>query len=84
VLEVCDSGPGVPESELTRVFERFYHRHPPGEEPGTGLGLALVHAVAIAHGGVAVAARSDLGGAAFVLRLPPVRVPTARAPGAAA
>ena len=84
VLEVCDSGPGVPDHELTRIFERFYQRHPPGEEPGTGLGLALVQAVAIAHGGVAVAGRSDLGGAEFVLRLPPARIPTVRAPGAAA
>jgi signal transduction histidine kinase len=84
VLEVSDSGPGVPEHELTRIFERFYHRHPSGQEPGTGLGLALVQAVAIAHGGAAAAARSDLGGAQVVLRLPPARQPTVRAPGPAA
>jgi signal transduction histidine kinase len=70
VLTVADSGPGVAEDELPRVFDRFYHRHPPGDEPGTGLGLALVRAVAEAHGGTARAARSALGGAAFTVRLP--------------
>jgi signal transduction histidine kinase len=44
-LRVCDSGPGVPEAERERVFERFYSKR------GTGLGLALVRQIARRHGG---------------------------------
>ncbi len=68
--EVCvrDTGPGIPEGELERVFERFYST--PGSEgqSGTGLGLAIARAIAAAHGGELVA-RSP-GGAEFVLSLP--------------
>lgn len=49
VLEVVDTGPGIPAEEHARVFDRFYrgqHTH----EPGTGLGLALVKAIADRHG----------------------------------
>jgi two-component system, OmpR family, sensor kinase len=50
-LWVKDTGPGVPEHEQTRIFERFVRlpRAPAGE--GTGLGLAITRAVATAHGG---------------------------------
>jgi two-component system sensor histidine kinase TctE len=48
-LEVEDDGPGIPESERTRVFERFY-RVAGGEREGNGLGLAIVEEIARAHG----------------------------------
>jgi two-component system OmpR family sensor kinase len=48
-LEVMDSGPGIPEQDLGRVFDRFY-RGEHTEEPGTGLGLAIVKAIAERHG----------------------------------
>jgi signal transduction histidine kinase len=70
VIEVADSGPGVPHEDRQRIFERFFHRHPRGEEPGTGLGLALVHAVATTHGGSVVVVDAPEGGALFRLRLP--------------
>jgi len=69
-IEVADSGPGVPPSDRERVFQRFFHRHPSGEEPGTGLGLALVRAVAQAHAGRCWVEPAAEGGAQFVLRLP--------------
>jgi two-component system sensor histidine kinase TctE len=48
-LEVEDNGPGIPESERSRVFERFHRvRGTPGE--GTGLGLAIVREIARRHG----------------------------------
>jgi two-component system OmpR family sensor kinase len=49
VLEVIDSGPGIPAAERERVFDRFYRR-PGNDAPGTGLGLAIVRKVAERHG----------------------------------
>jgi two-component system, OmpR family, sensor kinase len=49
VLRVVDTGPGIPEEERPRVFDRFYR--PPGTSPpGSGLGMAIVKAIADAHG----------------------------------
>ena len=49
VLRVVDTGPGIPPNERQRVFDRFYR--PPGTyPPGSGLGMAIVKAVADAHG----------------------------------
>jgi two-component system OmpR family sensor kinase len=49
VLRVVDTGPGIPPNERRRVFDRFYR--PPGTyPPGSGLGMAIVKAVADAHG----------------------------------
>lgn len=50
-IEVSDTGPGIPEHELTRVFDRFY-RGERASESGTGLGLAIVKAIADRHGAV--------------------------------
>jgi two-component system, OmpR family, sensor kinase len=49
VLRVVDTGPGIPLDERQRVFDRFYR--PPGTAPpGSGLGMAIVKAIADAHG----------------------------------
>jgi two-component system OmpR family sensor kinase len=49
VLRVIDTGPGIPQDERLRVFDRFYR--PPGmSPPGSGLGMAIVKAIADAHG----------------------------------
>ncbi len=50
VLEVVDSGPGIPEAERERVFDRFY-RVPGTASSGSGIGLALVRAIAERHHG---------------------------------
>jgi two-component system phosphate regulon sensor histidine kinase PhoR len=71
VVEVADSGPGIPAEDLDRVFERFYRvdksrARNPG---GTGLGLAIVkHLVHLLGGDVSAANRTE-GGAVFTLRL---------------
>jgi PAS domain S-box-containing protein len=49
-VEVTDRGPGIPETELPRVFERFY-RLDGVDEPGSGLGLSIAQTIAEAHGG---------------------------------
>ena len=67
-LSVEDRGPGIPEENLPRLFERFFTTD--AERNGTGLGLAIVRAVARAHGGD-VEVRSAPGeGATFTLLLP--------------
>jgi two-component system OmpR family sensor kinase len=72
VFDVADSGPGIPEAHRAKVFDRFYHRPPQGSEPGTGLGLALVAAVAGAHGGHARVSSAAEGGALVSMRIPAV------------
>ena len=65
LLEVEDSGPGIPEDLLPRLFQRFA-RGPGG---GTGLGLAIARAIAKAHGGE-IAVESRPGRTVFRVRLP--------------
>lgn len=70
VLSVSDSGPGIPEPELERIFERFYQLDPARQEAGAGLGLGIARALADAHAGSIRAANRPDGGAVFELRLP--------------
>ncbi len=73
VLEVHDNGPGVPTRYETAIWERFErgaHRLN-ATTPGLGIGLAIVQAIAEAHGGRAEYRRSSrLGGACFSLLIP--------------
>jgi two-component system, OmpR family, phosphate regulon sensor histidine kinase PhoR len=72
VLQVADTGEGIPAGELPRVFERFYRvdKARARQTGGTGLGLAIVRHIAEAHGGT-VGVDSELGrGSTFTVTLP--------------
>jgi two-component system sensor histidine kinase MprB len=72
MLEVADSGPGIAEPDLPRVFDRFYRATEDRGRPGSGLGLAIVKQVAERHGGSVRAGRSAVGGALLAVELPGV------------
>ncbi len=72
VLEVADTGMGIPEEQLGRIFERFYqvNSHSKRQHGGTGLGLALVKEIVQSHRGD-VSVTSELGaGTTFRISLP--------------
>jgi signal transduction histidine kinase len=66
ILEVADSGPGLPKDAVDRVFEPLFSTKP----GAAGLGLATVARIASAHGGNVIARDCPEGGAAFTLYLP--------------
>jgi two-component system, OmpR family, sensor kinase len=85
-IEVSDDGPGVPPSQLARLFDRFYRASAPSPRPGSGLGLAIVAAIAAAHQGTARAALNHPRGLRITLTLPAsthVRPAVMASPGAA-
>ncbi|EPK7361203.1 two-component system sensor histidine kinase RstB [Kluyvera ascorbata] len=71
-LRVEDDGPGIAASERERVFEPFVRLDPSRDRAtgGCGLGLAIVHSIAVAMGGHASCESSSLGGASFSLQWP--------------
>ena len=68
-VEVGDQGPGIPETELPHVFERFY-RLDDVDEPGNGLGLSIAQTIAEAHGGRIEADSRPGAGTLMTLALP--------------
>jgi signal transduction histidine kinase len=72
VMIVADSGPGVPEAELSRIFERYYRAEDSRSRDGggSGLGLTIVRALTEAHGGTVQAGRAHLGGLEVEVRIP--------------
>jgi two-component system phosphate regulon sensor histidine kinase PhoR len=68
-LTVSDEGPGIPEEDLARVFERFYRveKSRARDPGGTGLGLAIVKHLVELHGGTVRAANRPEGGAAVTI-----------------
>ncbi|TME31697.1 MAG: HAMP domain-containing histidine kinase, partial [Chloroflexi bacterium] len=77
LIEVRDTGPGIPEAELPRIFERFYRGTNVGEAraSGSGLGLAIARSIVEMHGG-SIEVVSAMGrGTSFRAHLPRVREP---------
>jgi two-component system sensor histidine kinase KdpD len=70
VVEVADRGPGVPEHDLKRVFDKFYRIPVPEGAGGTGLGLSICKGIVEAHGGNIAAENRVGGGLRIVIRLP--------------
>jgi two-component system sensor histidine kinase SenX3 len=75
-ISVSDQGIGIAESDLERVFERFYRSDPARSRAtgGTGLGLAIVKHVATNHGGGVSVWSVEGSGSTFTLRLPAATV----------
>lgn len=71
VVEVRDTGPGIPPAELPRVFDRFYRGDAARARPaGTGLGLAIARLIVERNGGAISAASEPGRGSTFQVRLP--------------
>jgi signal transduction histidine kinase len=72
VLTVADDGPGVPEGDRERVFERFVRLDDARarDDGGAGLGLAIVREIVSRHGGTITLGDAPGGGALFTVRLP--------------
>ncbi|MEA2590360.1 MAG: two-component system, OmpR family, sensor histidine kinase MprB, partial [Actinomycetota bacterium] len=64
-VTVRDHGPGIPDADLSKVFDRFYRASAARSMPGSGLGLAIVREVVEAEGGT-VRAGTHAGGGAVV------------------
>lgn len=71
-IEVIDEGPGIPEDDRTRVFERFYRSDDSRSacEGGTGLGLAIARWIVDLHGGQIRAERASPSGCRMIVELP--------------
>ncbi|HVG25091.1 MAG TPA: ATP-binding protein [Thermoanaerobaculia bacterium] len=69
VVQVIDQGPGIPEANLSRIFDRFFTHRAVSRSGHTGLGLAIVKAIVDAYGGSIRAANGERG-AELTVRLP--------------
>ena len=69
-IDVLDEGPGIPEGDLSRLFDKYYRGTQAKVQPGAGLGLSVVWAIADAHGGRVTAKNLPERGANFTVMLP--------------
>jgi signal transduction histidine kinase len=67
VIELRDSGPGIPPADLTRIFDPFFTSKKP---MGMGVGLAICYGIVEEHHGRITAANGPEGGAVFTITLP--------------
>ena len=70
VLEVADTGVGIPPDELPRIFDRFWRGRAAARISGSGIGLAVADELARAHGGTLTAASQPGEGTCLILTLP--------------
>jgi two-component system sensor histidine kinase KdpD len=69
-LQIADRGVGIPASDLTRVFDKFYRVQRPESVSGTGLGLSISKGIIEIHKGTISAQERDGGGAVIIIELP--------------
>jgi two-component system sensor histidine kinase KdpD len=69
-IEIKDQGIGIPNSDLTHVFEKFYRAEKPQQITGTGLGLSICKGIIEAHGGRIAAQNNPDKGVTFIITLP--------------
>ena len=70
VLSISDTGIGIPESDLSHIFDRFYRCDPSRSQTGSGLGLSLARAIARAHDGDITVVSIPNQGSTFTITLP--------------
>jgi two-component system sensor histidine kinase MprB len=70
MLQVADDGPGIKESDMPMIFERFYRAPDARTMPGSGLGLSIVKQAVERHGGWIMVANREPTGARFTMALP--------------
>jgi len=70
VLDVGDSGPGIPDDELAHVFDRLWRGRAARQVAGSGIGLAVAREIVVAHAGTIGAVSSDGAGTTITIRLP--------------
>jgi PAS domain S-box-containing protein len=82
VASVSDTGCGIPQSEQSRLFERFFRSSATSNLPGTGLGLTIVRAIVEGHGGSITFESTEARGTTFTFSLPlhSAAMPQAREP----
>ena len=69
-ISVSDTGIGISAEDLPKIFKRFYRTDASRTEPGHGLGLSLVSAIAAAHGGKVFCTSTQGKGSTFTVELP--------------
>lgn len=74
VVAVKDQGAGIPQNEISRIWERLYRGSQVKSQPGTGLGLSLVGAIMKAHSGKAWVEASPQEGSQFKILIPKIRL----------
>lgn len=70
VLEVTDTGPGIPADELPHVFDRLWRGRGAARVAGSGIGLAVAREIVVAHGGTIEVASDEGAGTTVTIRLP--------------
>lgn len=80
-VSICDRGPGIPASQVAKIFETFQRGRQESEIPGVGLGLSIARTIVVAHGGELVHQPRSGGGSCFTVRLPLEQVPAYEALG---
>ncbi|MEO8519572.1 MAG: HAMP domain-containing sensor histidine kinase [Dermatophilaceae bacterium] len=70
VLDVVDSGPGIPEDELPQIFDRLWRGRAARKVAGSGIGLAVAREIVVAHAGTIEASSQEGAGTTITIRLP--------------